>query len=295
MADPEIKVFLAPERRSKAPLALTLLMLLLFGAAGYYLLAQPPSPQATKPAPNPPPLAATPSPQHISILAAQPAPPPAFIDAHFDRDTDGFQYVDDAFRGTKQPEYAEGARMEADAPQGGVLHVKLGGRDSKDIRGMSGGWRRTFTIPQLDPGGKAAPLMLSFRYILTQNSDYETDEISQALVTVDSLQPGNGGKDYLAQFTGDGNGGPNPTTGWQTFAVSLGALMPGEHVLTIGAFNNRKTAVNETTEVRIDDVRIEVEPPGGVRVPAPPPAAMTPTPAPKPQRPGPSEKPDETF
>jgi hypothetical protein len=255
-----MKVFVAPERRSKAPWVLTLLAFLLFGAGAFYLFSGPPAP--IKPAA--PVVRATPPPPVIPVAAptvAPALPEPPLLDAHFDRNDDGFQYVVDAFRATKNPAYATGSRREMGAPHGGVLVIHLGGGDAKDIRGMSAGWKHSFKV------GKPGPLVLSFRYELIQTSEYEDDEFSQALVSVDGLQLGAGGKDYIAQLTGDGNGGLNPTTGWQTFSVSLGQLAPGTHELKIGAFNNKKTAVNETTDLGIDDVRIETAPPGGVPAP----------------------------
>ena len=269
----EMKVFLAPERRSKSPWVLALLAMFIIGAAAFYFFAGPAAPAKTGPAlvqssiaPSPPLVHAIAKAESSKPVEAASAPP--LIDANFDRDTDGFLYVDDAFRGTQQPDYAEGIRKDLGPPQNGVLQIHLGGKDAKDIRGMSGGWRRSFNVEN------ATPLMLSFRYMLMQSSEYEDDEFSQALVTVDTQQFGSGGKDYIAQFTGDGNGGPSPSTGWQIFSVSLGPLAPGSHVLTIGAYNNKKTATNETTDVRIDNVRVGIQLPGGV----PPPTLPTPAP-----------------
>ncbi len=37
--------------------------------------------------------------------------PAVVLEAHFDSDTDGFVYEDDAFLGTSQPNYADGARL----------------------------------------------------------------------------------------------------------------------------------------------------------------------------------------
>lgn len=267
-----MKIFVAPERRSKAPWVLTLLAFLLFAIGAFYLFAGSPAP--AKPAvsvarttPLQPAIStaavtvAQPKTEVAPVIVAPAAPVEPLMDAHFERNVDGFQYVVDAFRGTKNQAYATGLRKEMGPPQGGVLIIHLGGVDSKDIRGMSAGWKRSFKVE------KAEPLVLSFRYMLVQTSEYEDDEYSQALVSVDGSQLGAGGKDYIAQLTGDGNGGVNPTTGWQTFSVSLGELRPGTHELTIGAYNNKKTALNESTDLGIDDVRIETAPPGGVPAP----------------------------
>ena len=92
---------------------------------------------------------------------------------------------------------------------------------------------------------------LSFLYTLTQDSDYESDEFSQVLYSL------NGGAAQLVdQITGNGNGGPDETTGDQSFTAVLGTLAAGSHSLAIGVYNNQKTWSNESTELTIDDVLI---------------------------------------
>jgi glucose/arabinose dehydrogenase len=170
------------------------------------------------------------------------------IEGHFDAGADGFVYVDDAFRGTAQPGYASGVRSAAEGFSGGALKVTLGGINNTIINGMSGGWRRSFSLPS------PSPVTLSFRYRLTQTSEYEANEFSEVIVRLDALQPGTGGADYVARIVGDGNGGVAPTTGWQLFEVNVGSLAAGTHTLTIGGYNNRKNASNEITNVLIDDL-----------------------------------------
>jgi glucose/arabinose dehydrogenase len=170
------------------------------------------------------------------------------LEAHFDTGSDGFVYLDDAFRGTSRPGYASGLRSASEGFSGGGLKVTLGGIDDTTVLGMSGGWRRSFTL------SSAGPVTLSFRYKLTQTSEYERDELSDVLVRVDAMHPGTGGNDYVARIAGNGNGGPALTTGWQLFNVNLGSLATGTHTLTVGGYNNKKTFNNEVTEVLIDDV-----------------------------------------
>ena len=50
----------------------------------------------------------------------------------FDTGAGSFGYVEDAFRGTNQPAYADGEAS------GGVLNLALGGVDDDDITNMSG-------------------------------------------------------------------------------------------------------------------------------------------------------------
>jgi len=168
--------------------------------------------------------------------------------ADFDTDDDGFSYVDDSFRGTAAPNYASGVRLPSGGFSGGGLQVTLGGIDSDDIFGMSGGWQQSFTLD--DP----TDVTFSFNYNLTQAANYESDEFSQTLVSIDGVLYGNGSNDYLTQLTGDGNGGNPQTTGWQNVEFSSGILAAGTHTINIGAYNNKKTFDDETTTLLIDDV-----------------------------------------
>jgi hypothetical protein len=115
---------------------------------------------------------------------------------------------------------------------------------------MSGGWAATFTLDEPED------ITLKLSYKLTQSSEYESDEYSDALVSVDGVLQGLTAVDRLARLTGDGNGGNPKTTGWQQVKVAVPGLAAGTHTVVIGAYNNQKTAANETTELLIDDVII---------------------------------------
>jgi len=170
------------------------------------------------------------------------------LEAHFDSGPDGFDYVDNAFRGTGQAAYASGNWMGAGGYRGGALAVNLGGIDNNTIFGMSGGWRTTFNLPA------PTKLMLYVRGTLTQSPYYEADEKSELLVSVDGVLKGASPNDYLAQLVGDGNTGGAISTGWQLYSVNLGTLSAGSHTLVIGGYNSKKTEVTESTTVLIDDV-----------------------------------------
>jgi Peptidase family M28 len=169
------------------------------------------------------------------------------LEARFDGGADGFEYVDNPFRGTVHAGYASGAWIPSGGFRGGALRVSLGGLDGNTVFGMSGGWRTTFDLP--------APtrLLLYVRANLTQSAYYETDEKSELLVSVDGVLRGAGG-DHLAQLVGDGNTGGAITTGWRLFWLNLGTLAAGRHTLVIGGFNSKKTEVGESSTVLIDDV-----------------------------------------
>ena len=172
------------------------------------------------------------------------------LEANFDLDRDGFVYVDDVFLGTNQRYYASGIRIASGGFTGGGLKVSLGGINNEGIWRMSGGWQKSFTL------NASTQVMLSFRYNLTQAPDYESDELSQVLVSVDGTLYGQAPNDYVDQIVGNGNGGYPKTTDWQLFQANLGTLSEGEHTLIIGGYNNKKTYNNETTEILIDDVQM---------------------------------------
>lgn len=178
------------------------------------------------------------------------------LEARFDAGADGFSYVDDAFRSTGQAGYASGSWIASGDFRGGALQVSLGGINNNDILGMSGGWQTTFSL--------SAPtkVVLYVRGNLTQAPDYESDERSQLLVSVDGVLTAAPPNDYLAQIVGNGNGGSARTTGWRLFQLNLGTLNAGTHTLVIGGYNNKKTSSNESTTVLIDDVLLMDATPG---------------------------------
>ena len=172
------------------------------------------------------------------------------LQSSFNADEGGFVYADDLFRGTNQPNYASGARVTTGGFKGGALRVALGGVNDQTITRMSGGWRNTFAVAE------PTRAVLTFRYKLTQTPEYESDEVSQLLLSVDGVLRGVPPNDYIAQIAGDGNGGSSRTTGWKVFQVDLGTLAAGSHTVAIGAYNNKKTLANESTELLIDDVLV---------------------------------------
>ncbi|MBA1332581.1 hypothetical protein QQ73_16330, partial [Candidatus Endoriftia persephone str. Guaymas] len=57
------------------------------------------------------------------------------IDSGFDSDSAGFSYLDDPFRGSGAPAYADGSYLGAGGYSGGALQITLGGIDGDDIFG----------------------------------------------------------------------------------------------------------------------------------------------------------------
>ncbi len=172
----------------------------------------------------------------------------SLIEANFNFGSDGFTYVDDVFRGTNSPDYASGTYLPTGGLTGGGLQVELGGIDDADVQGMSGGWQRTFFL------ATPADVTISVRYNLSQTTGYESDEFSQALLSVDGTLYGTPPNTYMDELTGNGNGGSDQSTGWESFTVKIGALSAGTHTLTVGGYNNQKTTSDESTVILIDDI-----------------------------------------
>jgi len=177
-------------------------------------------------------------------------PPDTLLWAEFDSDEEGFTYLDDAFRGTSQPNYASGSYLLTGGYSGGGIATEIGAIDQADILNMSGGWRESFTMPY------DGTILLSLRYNLTTTAEYENDENCEALVSVDGTLYGVSPNDYLYQIIGDGPGGSQLTSGWVNFTITIGSLSAGAHTITVGGYNNKKTTVNESMEVVFDNIYI---------------------------------------
>lgn len=170
--------------------------------------------------------------------------------ATFPANSEGFVYTDDQFRSTSQPLYASGSWSGSAGYSGGGLEVNLGGVNNNNITNMSGGWSITFNVPT------PVAVTVSFWYELRQSNQYESDEYTEALVSVDGTLYGQNPNDYVDRIAGDGNGGSEITTGWQQFSANLGTLSAGNHTLTVGGFNNKKTSSNEESWIRFDEILV---------------------------------------
>ena len=176
------------------------------------------------------------------------------INADFSTDEEGFTYSDDLFRSTSQPTYASGSRISGGGYSGAGLSTVVGGVNNNNITDMSGGWQIDFNL------GASTYLTLSFWYNLTMASQYEADEYSQVLISIDGILHGNSPNDYVYQLTGTSGGGPPQSSGWQQFTVDIGPLSSGSHTLAIGAYNNKKNQTAEETQMVVDNVLLVTNP-----------------------------------
>jgi hypothetical protein len=91
---------------------------------------------------------------------------------------------------------------------------------------------------------------------VTQASKYESDEVSQVLVSVDEILHEQSTNDCIAQIAGDGNGSSPRSTGWQHAQLNTDLLPAGTHTSNIRGYKDRKTYNDESPEILIDDVQV---------------------------------------
>jgi hypothetical protein len=173
------------------------------------------------------------------------------IDANFNSGADGFNYADDLFRATAQPIYASGVLLPSGGFSGGGVQVVLGGINGSNVPNISGGWQRSFTL------ASAGTATISFRYRLSI-SNLRSDRFGQMLVSVDGVLYGITPNDYIDRLNG-GLGGVTATTGWQTVQINLNTLSAGTHVVALGGYLSRKSNLNESIDVIVDDVLLTVQ------------------------------------
>jgi hypothetical protein len=177
------------------------------------------------------------------------------LSVDFNADEGGFEYTDDAFLATSQPNYAFGARDATGGYLGtGAIKVVLGGVNSNVINGMSGGWNRSFTLAVPADG-----IRISLRYKLTISQSYKFDEFSRVFVEVDGVGFGRGTKTYVDHIGGSipfsGAEPYAPSTDWQQHEFYLGSLAAGTHTIKFGGYNNKKSSISESTMI-FDDLLV---------------------------------------
>ena len=167
----------------------------------------------------------------------------------------GFTYLDDAFNGTNQPNFATGNIDPTGGFTGAGLFVQSGDQPSGS-QATSGGWSKQFTLAY------PATATISFRYRLTFNKDYESDEYGEALFEVDGVRYGNDTGNSLTRFSGNGNGGSDNDTGWLTASFDI-PLAAGLHTMVLGSHSSKSTYDGEVTSSWFDDIEVSTSATGG--------------------------------
>lgn len=167
------------------------------------------------------------------------------VSANFSTGAQGFVYNDGVFSADNASYYNQ--YYESGSSSGGNLSVTLGGIDSHDKTDMSGGHSINFNVDDAGDG------TLTFSYRMERNANFESNEDGTVIVSID-------GVDYeVATHQGDGDGGSNYDSGWQTITLDVGELSSGTHTLTLGAHLEGKTTSDEAMKVSFDNVNLSVE------------------------------------
>ena len=164
----------------------------------------------------------------VDTAPAAPAPSCDFSVDFTNGDND-FNFVSDP----QTPTYSSSSAF------GGSINTLLGGVDNDNISDIQGVWARQCIS---DGGGNTT---FNLEASLTQSSEYEANEFSQIALRV------NGVTSVLDTVTGNGNGGPDLSTGVRQYSVDV-ALNSGTNTIELVCFNNAKTAENETTECQFN-------------------------------------------
>ena len=173
------------------------------------------------------------------------------LSAAFEQGSAGFEYVDDAFLGTNNPQAAAGRWREEPTRRTGALFVALGDGESQLVEGLSGAWLRTFEVDR-----RINDVEIDLTYRLEHAAGFEPDEFGQVMVRLDDRWVPGAGPTFVERLVGDGDEGEVQSTGLRRFVSREGRLEPGRHVLGVGVYLNKKTAADEWSRLWIEEVRV---------------------------------------
>lgn len=167
----------------------------------------------------------------------------------FESGRNRFEFEDDLFRMTDEPAYARGRHT------GSALMVKLGGRDDEPVKGMSGGWGRSFELDE------DATVTITFKAKIKLGPDVRDRDFVDIRMLFDGEAVEFGNAAYAKRVHGDESRDDWTGMGWRTFSVELGPTAAGRHEFSLGAFANFKKSEDAVSKVWFDNVRIEAKPP----------------------------------
>jgi hypothetical protein len=200
------------------------------------------------------PVKVAPSPLMVPVPVPMSSVAPSLVfDANFTNTTtlDQFLYADDIFFSTNQPDYANGD-YERTGDNRDVITVELGGVDGSHRFNMSGGWQRSFTL------GQKSDITITILFQLQIDKNFEPEEYTKVLCSVDTRLVSRDSIDYLAMLAGDGNGKKDRFIDFPSVPVDLSVkdLEAGNHTIAVGGFLSGKNQRPETSWIRFDRVRI---------------------------------------
>ncbi len=173
----------------------------------------------------------------------------------------GFTEVANAFYGTVRADKVTfGIVAGGGTNTTQTYQAQMGGCATSDTaarRATSAAIRRVVNL------ASAGAATLSFRYRMTFAAGYEGNEYGEVIAELDGTKlgtaanPDHAGANVIAFKVGNGNGGNDDDTGWQTATFNL-TLAAGDHTLLLGGYNNGSSTADELTTVWFDDVNLTV-------------------------------------
>jgi hypothetical protein len=150
--------------------------------------------------------------------------------------TDNFEYVGDGFKGTKQPKYAKGNTAA------GALVIDVGGIDNSKISGMSGAWRRKFSLMQ----DSLVEVSFSFKTDVSNKFDDPKLEYAEILASMD-------GK---LMYNRTATSGETVDFTKSSMKISGLRLSAGNHEVAFGLFLSQKTWDDEKATFWLRNVKV---------------------------------------
>ena len=173
------------------------------------------------------------------------------LSKNFTSSTESFVYADGGFGGTDPGnDNASGTRITTDgaATASGALEVFLDGATATTETNISGSWNLTFTATET-----TANTELVFYYRVIHAAANDTNENAFVYASFDGVNYGTGGNNFVIRVNG---GAGAVDTGWIEVTLNIGTVTAGAHTISLGGFKNSKSAADEDTTFRFDDVRL---------------------------------------
>tara|TARA_R110002110_G_scaffold415612_2_gene651579 strand:+ start:43625 stop:47203 length:3579 start_codon:yes stop_codon:yes gene_type:complete len=171
------------------------------------------------------------------------------VNEDFTSNDGGFTYSDGHFRGAGNTTLSTGV-YDGGA---GEIAITLGSDDTSTGTDMAGAFVKTFSVSDT-----TTSTTLSFTYRMTHADGFESDEYTEVLVEIDGQLYGLNGNDYIDRAVGDGqNNNSSYDSGWVTVNIDISDLTAGNHEIKLGGYLNKSTYLDESSEIKFTDIKIE--------------------------------------
>ncbi|HEX2747886.1 MAG TPA: cadherin-like domain-containing protein, partial [Verrucomicrobiales bacterium] len=164
----------------------------------------------------------------------------------------GLAYADNV-DGTNRASSADGDLDTGTGNPGSSVNVVITrGNFGGSGTNVSGGWRRTLTLPSAG----TVHVKCDAR---ARTTDLEDTEYAEAIVLVDGTRYAPPGRNYLVRQVGNAGAAD---TGWATYELDI-PLTAGNHIFTFGGFGPRPSNGDENGTVNFDNISVSMAAGGG--------------------------------